>query len=185
MTFMKKEITYFTKTGAGNTNVVLRIASDRYKQGGIDKVLVASTYGETALKAIEAFRDTAANLIVVGEVIKGEQSPPENIRAKLEEAGSRVLWGTPMGEMGAFTKEPAATRIADAYRRVSEGFKVVCEITMIATSQGFVHAGEKVLAVAGTHEGADTAIVASAASFRQFTDLEVLEILCKPYSRSK
>lgn len=178
------DITYFDKGCPENTDAALTIAKQRFDQGDISAVLVASTYGDTALVALEKFSDSGAKIIVIGEVIKGEQSPPKEIRAQLAKNGIGVIWGTPMGVMSAYTKDETAMRIADAYRRVSEGFKVVCEITLIATTQGYIRAGEKVLAVAGTHRGADTVIVATAAPFGKFKDFEVNEILCKPYCRS-
>jgi hypothetical protein len=179
------EITYFEKGGPKNTKETLTIARKRFDQGDIDTVLVASSYGDTALVAIGRFKDSGAKLIVIGEVIKGEQSPPEEVVKQLSESGIQVIWGITMGAMSTYTKDQTASRIADAYRRVSEGFKVVCEITLIATTQGYIGAGEKVLAVAGTHRGADTAVVASAAPFGKFKDFEVNEILCKPYRRSE
>ena len=67
-----------------------------------------------------------------------------------------------MGAMSKFSKNDTISLIADVFRRVSEGFKVVCEIILIATSSGYLKPGQKVLSIAGTHTGADTAIVACA-----------------------
>lgn len=179
------EITYFETAGPENTGRTLEIAKARYLQGGIDAVVIASSYGETALKAAELFIDCGVSLLIVGEMLNGKQSPEASVQEELRALGHRIIWGTTLGSMSTFTREPAAGLVADAYRRVSEGFKVVCEITLIAGSQGCLETGQKVIAIAGTHRGSDTAVVASAASFTDFKKLEVNEILCKPYQRAK
>jgi hypothetical protein len=178
------EITYFEKAGSENTERTLEIAKARFLQGGIDAIVLASSYGETARKAVEMFKDCDVSLLVVGEVLDGKQSPDAPVQEELRSRGHRVIWGTTLGGMTTFSREPAAGLVADAYRRVSEGFKVVCEITLIAGSQGYLETGQKVIAIAGTHRGSDTAVVASAASFTAFKKFEVNEILCKPYQRA-
>ena len=178
------EITYFESGGAQNSETVIKIALARYQQGGIDAVVTASSYGESAKQAAQVFAGSGAKLLVVGEVLDGQQSPNATICAELAAQGHRVLWGTPLGAMSTFTRDQTAAVVADCYRRVSEGFKVVCEIVLIATSQGYLQTGQKVLAMAGTHRGLDTAVVASAAAFNDFKEFEINEILCKPYRRS-
>ncbi len=179
------EITYFEKTGAENTLATLKIALERCKTGDIEAVVIASTYGESAMQAAEVFKGSGISLLVVGEVLDGVQQPTGETRAALEKDGHSVMWGTAMGEMSSFSRDQAAALVADAYRRVSEGFKVVSEIVLMATSQGFLRPGQRVLAMAGTHRGADTAVVASAASYQAFKQFEIHEILCKPYRRAR
>jgi hypothetical protein len=58
--------------------------------------------------------------------------------------------------------------------------KVCVEIVMMAVDGGGVAAGEKVIVVAGMGAGADTAIVAVAASSRDLSNLHITEIICKP-----
>jgi len=177
------EITYFQAAGEQNTSTALEIALKRYQQGDIDMVVLASTYGESAMQAARVFAGSGAKLLVVGEVLDGAQSPSMDICKDLEAQGIRVLWGTSLGAMSVFTRNQTAQVIADAYRRISEGFKVACEITLMAASQGFIQTGQKVLAIGGTHRGSDTVVVMRAASFTDFKDFEIHEILCKPYRR--
>jgi hypothetical protein len=179
------EITYFENAGEQNTEAALKIALQRFQRGDIDQIVLASTFGASAQKAARIFAGSGASILVVGEVLDGCQSPSEEICSALKAQGHRVIWGIPMGVMSTFTRDQTAAIIADTYRRVSEGFKVVCEITLIATSLGYVRPGQKVLAIAGTHRGSDTAVVATAAPFSSFNDFEVNEILCKPYKRNK
>ena len=181
---MKKEITYFEKSGEDNTADVLNIALKRYQQGDIEAVVIASSVGKTAKMAAEVFADEKVSLLIVGEVLEGKQSPPPDVCESMREKGHQVIWGLPMGAMSKFSRDETPKLVADAYKRVSEGFKVVCEIVLIATSYGYLQAGQKVLSIAGTHSGADTAIVARAAGFAVFKAFQVYEILCKPYQRS-
>jgi len=180
---MKNEITYFEKSGESNTEVVLNIAFDRYQKGDIDAVIIASSFGNTALKAAEKFQNLNVPLVFVGEVLDGNQSPSGDLCKKLEDYGHQVIWGLPMSQISKFTRNETAKIIADAYKRISEGFKVVCEIVLMATNTGYLRAGAKVLSIAGTHQGADTAIVAIAGGYEDFRKFQVLEILCKPYKR--
>lgn len=179
------EIIYFEKTGPANTASALKIALNRYQAGGIDAIVLASTFGETALAAMEIFAPLKTHLIVVGELLKEGKSPSKDICRRLKDEGHEVIWGTHFNEMSTFTKDSSAALVSNAYYRISEGFKVCSEIVLMSASQGFLKIGEKVISIAGTHRGADTVIVAKAAAFSQFNDFEILEILCKPYQRIK
>ncbi len=179
------EITYFESAGEQNTKATLKIALERYKQGDIDAIVLASTYGASAQQAAQIFAESGAKLLVVGEMLDGRQSPPADVCKNLAEQGHHVLWGTSLNDMSVFTHDQTAAAIANAFRRVSEGFKVVCEIVLISASQGYLLPGQKVLAIAGTHRGSDTVVVATAASYSDFKDFEINEILCKPSRRAK
>ena len=61
------------------------------------------------------------------------------------------------------------------------GMKVACEISLMAADAGLVRTGEDVITIAGTGSGADTALVLSPVNSRDFFDLRVKEILCKPH----
>ena len=58
--------------------------------------------------------------------------------------------------------------------------KVACEITIMAADAGLVRTDEEVIAIAGTHSGADTAIVVQPSNANRFFNLRVKEIICKP-----
>ena len=181
---MKTEITYFEKSGEDNTADVLAIALKRYQQSDIDAIVIASSFGKTAKMAADIFAGEKVNLLIVGEVLEGKQSPPPEVCKSLSAKGHQVIWGVTMGTMSKFSRNDTPNLIADVYKRVSEGFKVVCEIVLIATSSGYLQAGQKVLSIAGTHSGADTAVVARAAGYGDLKAFQVHEILCKPYQRS-
>jgi hypothetical protein len=71
--------------------------------------------------------------------------------------------------------------IASSLRIFGPGMKVACEIAMMAADSGLVRTDENVIAIAGTHRGADTAIVLKPVNTHNFFDLKVREILCKPH----
>jgi len=50
----------------------------------------------------------------------------------------------------------------------------------MAADGGLVAKGEEIVAVSGTHRGADTAVVALASTSTALHELHVTEILCKP-----
>jgi hypothetical protein len=58
--------------------------------------------------------------------------------------------------------------------------KVCFEIVLMVTDAGLVASGEKVIVVAGTARGSDTALVMQAASSQHPKRLRVNEIICKP-----
>jgi len=70
--------------------------------------------------------------------------------------------------------------MANLLRCFCQGFKVCFEIVFMAADAGLVAGGEKVMAVAGTGRGCDTALVMQAASTQHPRRLKVHEILCKP-----
>lgn len=70
--------------------------------------------------------------------------------------------------------------MANLLRAFGQGTKVCIEIIMMACDGGCVDIGEKVIAVAGTGSGADTAVLATAAPSTKITSLRIHEIICKP-----
>jgi hypothetical protein len=61
----KRDITYFNYCGEVNTADLLQLARQRSEIINIQKVVIASETGLSALKALETFKDTNLQLIVV------------------------------------------------------------------------------------------------------------------------
>jgi hypothetical protein len=70
--------------------------------------------------------------------------------------------------------------MANLLRCFCQGFRVCFEIVLMATDAGHVKSSEKIIAIAGTGRGSDTALVMQAASSQHLKKLRVNEILCKP-----
>ncbi len=182
--------TYFEQTGPENTDRTLEIARLRADQLGIRHIIVATTTGETGLKAVERLRTADRQVIVVTHSTgfaapNTQELTPEN-QAAIEKAGGRLL--TAQHALGGLNR--AVRRkfgsyqldeiVAFVLRSFSQGVKVACETTMMAADAGLVPAGEAIIAIAGTSRGADTAAVILSANAQDFFDLRVLELLCMP-----
>lgn len=185
---MESKIVYFEKSGSENTEAVFRIARQRAEELGINSILVASTTGATAVKAMDALK--GLRVIVVSHVT-GMHEPDTQ---EFTEENSNIVeskGGIMLTAAHAFsgvsralhTKFDTATIgdvIADSLRIFGQGIKVTCEIALMAADAGLVRTDEDIICIAGTGGGADTAVVLKPVNARRFFDLKVKEILCKP-----
>ena len=186
---MESKTVYFEKPGSENTEEVLGIVRQRAEELGIKTILVASTYGNTAVKAMEAF--SGFRVVVVshstGFKQPDDQQFTEENRKIIESKGGTILTATHafMGVSRAMLKKfdtmAIGDVIANVLRTFGEGMKVACEITLMAADSGLVRTDEEVIAIAGTDLGADTAIVLKPVNTQNFFDLKIKEILCKPH----
>jgi hypothetical protein len=184
---MEEQIVYFEKAGRENTAEVLKLVKAKARARGITKIVVASTRGETARAAAEAFQGTDLQLIVVpwqygfGEQHDaGEQPFPQTLVTELQAKGHRVHFGTMLFHTEDLYGMKIPRTIANVLRIFGQGIKVCVEILMMATDGGCLKKGEKTIVVAGTGAGADTAVVATAATSNKMSALHIHEIICKP-----
>lgn len=159
-------MTYFQKPGREHVDETLGLAKKTALQQGIRQVVVASTRGFTAEKALEVFEDTDIILTVVG--IRRE-SFPQDLRGKLEEKGYNVCFSREVSY-----KYPDLVKMA--YRRFCEGVKVAVEIPMIAADGGYISPEEDVVSVGKW----DTALIIKPAKSEGFSKLRIKELICKP-----
>ncbi len=186
---MELKTVYFERPGSENTEATLRIARQRAEELGIKNILVASTRGNNAVRAMDVLQ--GLRVIVVSHVA-GHREPStqeftDENRQVVESKGGVIVTAA-----HAFAGLSRATRnkydmpglgyiIADTLRIFGEGMKVACEIALMAADAGLVRIGEDVVSVAGTSRGADTAVVLTPVNTDHFFDLKVREILCKPH----
>lgn len=181
------QITYFDAEGKANTEKTLQITRERALELGIRQVVLASSHGYTAKEAVRVFAGTGIEIIAVtiSEGFKdlGWSMKPDE-RAELEQAGVRVL--TSQLSLGGGVEEAFGgdsspqSIIANTFYCFSQGMKVAVEITLMAAEAGIVSAEQEIIAVAGSSEGADTAIVLAPEYAKKIKDLRIREILCKP-----
>jgi len=187
MSFKKEEIVYF-EAGASNTDETLKLAKERAEKLGVRSIVVASTRGETGVKASKVFK--GYNLIVVTHSTgfqepDGQELTVEN-REEIVKNGGRILTTThALGGIGRAIRRKFNTYqydeiIASTLRLFGQGVKVACEITIMAADSGLISTKEDVIAVGGTGKGADTALVIRPANVQNLFDLKVREIICKP-----
>jgi hypothetical protein len=201
---IKRTTVYFEKPGKENTEETLRVALEAAMERDIDTVLISSTTGWTALEALKVFEGSGLKLIFVthqtGYRQPGVQLMPPETREKLEEAGAIVYTGTDVLTggvgVGISRQRPPRTEqlegrlpsivpsvstiIAHTFRLFSQGVKVCAEIAMMAADGGLIPTGKPVVSVAGSHAGADTAMVITPATSNRIRDMKLHEILAKP-----
>lgn len=181
-------IVYFDKPGPQNTEVCLQIVQRVLKERGLKHLVVASTFGDTALKFAKALQGENVNLVIVTHNVgfrePGTLEMSEETRNELISLGARVYTGTMV-----FRNIGAAIRahfhyseealIAQTLRIFGQGLKVCVEIVLMSCDAGLIPP-EDVVAVAGTGRGADTVALIKAVPSNMFFNLKVREILAKP-----
>lgn len=182
---MESKIVYFEDMGPENTEATFRLVQERMKSLAIKKLVLASTTGSTAGKAMEFFKDSGVKLIVVPhqyDFRRENNMFPEDLINALRDSGHEVHFGTMLFHTDGLYESNIPTVMANLLRCFCQGVKVCFEIVLMVTDAGLVASGEKVIAVAGTGRGSDTALVMQAASSQHLKRLKVNEIICKPLS---
>ena len=184
---MDSTVVYFEKRGPQNTETTLRLARGRAEELGLRHIVLASTHGNTALQAAEVFRDSGIQLIAVSISTAFEKegwTMSTEERQRIEQAGVRVLTtihGLADGVAeGLYGENTPGSVVAYTLRLFSQGMKVAVEVSIMALEAGLIPAGGEIIAVGGTDEGCDTAIVARPAHARRIKEYRICEILCKP-----
>lgn len=176
------------QAGVKNTEITLEEAIRVAGEREINFLVVASTCGDTALKALEKTQNTSLQLVVVthntGFSNPDEQQFSPAIRSQVEAAGHKVLSGTMvLRNLGSAIrskfKYSEAEIVNATLRMFGQGIKVVVEIAAMAADAGLIPA-ENIMCVAGTGRGADTAAILKADSSNRFFDIKIREIVVKP-----
>lgn len=190
---------YFDEAGKVNTDATLRLAKERAEELGIKTIVLASSSGYTAQKALEVFQNTDYNLVLVGiEVARF----PSDVLTLLKERGVPVLFSgiyydRDRADSSNVVSYSYSKLMWNAFYKFSEGMKVVMELGMIVAEKDLVSENEEVIAIAGTgHKGgfketgggADTAVVIVPRKSDDFNTLpelkaerrDIREIICKP-----
>jgi hypothetical protein len=189
----EKTIAYYDSLGEANTEATLLRAKERAEALGIRSIVVASTIGSTAVKASEVFK--GFSLIVVRhhsgfkgpgsqEMTKENESILAAFGVQIVTAGHALSGIERAIRMKRDTVGPLEL-MADTLRLFSEGTKVCLEITVMAADAGAIPVDRPVIAIAGTSNGADTALVVQPAHSNNFFDLFVKEIIAKPSERAR
>jgi hypothetical protein len=174
---LEEKIVYFTEPGINNTAETLRLAGERARARGITKIVLASTRGETAVMAADKWSGAGLKIIVIphqyGFAHDGRQRFSSELVQQLEKQGHSVHFGTMLFHTEKLYRNNSGEALANLLRTFCEGMKVCLEIIMMAADGGQIAVGEKVIAVAGSREGADTAVVATASTSNRIADLHI------------
>ncbi|MGD0645333.1 MAG: pyruvate kinase alpha/beta domain-containing protein [Candidatus Bathyarchaeia archaeon] len=172
-----------------DVDAVLFVAKKRAEELGIRSVVVASTAGETGVKAAELFRGYNVVVVTHSTGFSGldvQELAPGN-RERILRAGGRILTTThAFGGLGRAVRRKFGTYqsdeiVANTLRVFGQGTKVAVEIALMAADSGFVSVTEDVISIGGSGSGADTALVVRPANVQDFFDVKVREIICKPW----
>jgi uncharacterized protein len=185
---MKSTIVYFDKPGKDNTEETLRIARQRADELGIKTIIVATTAGNTAVRAAEVFRGMKVIAVTHSAGFKNPdtQEFTEENRKLFTEAGGIALTSTHLfSGVGKAMRKQFATYtlneiVAATLRLLGQGLKVIVEIAVMAADAGLVSTQEDAIVIAGTGRGADYAVILKPVYSGEFFNLRVKEILCKP-----
>lgn len=183
---MEGRTLYFEEPGKANTTATLEIARERAEELGIRQIVVASTHGYTAKQTQAAFEGLDARIVAVSicagfDDVGWTMTPGE--RAELEELGITVLTGVhALGDdvSDAFGVRAPNRIVRETLYRFCQGMKVAVEVAIMAAEAGLLDVSQEAIAIAGTDEGADTALVIRPAHALKFKQFEVREILAKP-----
>ena len=181
-------IVYFDKPGYRCTDEVLAICKRHADERGLRTAVIPSVTGYTALKALDVL--TGIRLIVVtahtGYARANLQSFPEERRRRLTELGVPVLTAPHVfGGLSYAMRDMYGTALlgvdmGNTLRTLGQGMKVVIECPMAAMDAGLLSPDEETISMGGTNRGVDTAVTLRPVHVKDFFDLRVQEILCKP-----
>jgi hypothetical protein len=159
---MEIRTVYFPEPGGANTQKTFEVVKKRAEELGIKTIVIASTSGETGLKAVNTF---ANHKVVVVTHTTGYQAPDaqeltHQNRAKILEKGGMLLTAThAFGGVGRAIRRKFNTYqvdeiIAQTLRVFGQGTKVACEIVLMAADAGLIRTDEEVISIGGTGRGA-------------------------------
>ena len=187
---VEKQIFYFDKKGPDNTDKTLDLALACCQDRGINKIVVASSRGQTALKLYSKASPSMEIIAVTygaGSRYTDDLEEFNKNQAALLENKIRIVRGlhTLSGAEKTFenkykTRFTPLNVVADTLRMFSHGVKVCVEISVMAAEHGFIRADEEVVVVAGSHHGADTALVLKPAFAANIFDTKIKQLLCMP-----
>ena len=197
----KREVYYFDKPGEHNTDLVIEAVVKRLEAGGVRKVIVASTSGETAVKFAHSLQDKG-ELVCVSEApyrheAWGEKWPclQDGYKQELKKLGAVIVDQAPyvfhssVLERSLWGPLSPEQLVKETLYSFGQGLKVAVEVALIAVSCGSIAPYEDVIGVGGSGKGADTAIVLRATypatMFTKETNkrLEIKEIIAMPISK--
>jgi len=189
----------FNRPGAHNTIKVIHAVKQRIRLGDISKVLVASESGRLALELRRALGRTQIVCVTNDEETRRRYRKPALMKDELQKQGIVVVdtVSEPLCRELVFRNwwEEETIRVpgpsADLFWMSlicvgGHGLRTAVEIVFMAVQGGVVAVGEKVVSIAGTGWGADSAIVMTASRFEDAVGMDpekrmkIEEILAMP-----
>jgi hypothetical protein len=186
----ESKIFYFDNKGPINTEKTLDIALECCRERKIQNIVVASSTGETALKLHEK---VTAEIDITMVTYSAGSRFPEEVNLFLENRdeimtkgitivrGMHALSATEKGFQNKYKNNMLPLNIvADSLRMFCHGVKVCVEIAIMAAEAGYILPDQDVVGIAGSHRGADTAVVLKPAYAANMFETKIRALLCMP-----
>ncbi len=195
-----RTVHFFEHPGAENTELVIDAVRRRIAEQDIGKVLVASESGRLALRVREQMPPPVSIVCVTyNRQVRRQYQKPELMIRQLKKARIAVIDTVrePMGHGLMFKNwwERKTIKLPGSHADLlwmtlisvgGHGFRTAVEIVFMAVESGAVGVGERVVSLAGTGWGADSAIVMQGSRFEDAVGddpkkrFKVEEILAMP-----
>lgn len=187
----RKFITYFEEQGNDYTDDLIKSVKDKLESSAdINRILIASSTGESALKLYGALDDKDIEIINVTHHMGFKEDNVADISdemiKKLEDVGiktyigAHAFSGAARGVTNKYGGFSPLDVVADTLRMFSHGIKVSAEISIMAADAGLVPVGEKIIAIGGRGHGVDTAVILAPVNAKNLFDLKFHEIIAMP-----
>ena len=185
-------MTVFEKKGKENTEETLKQALKKADDLGAP-IVVASITGYTADRLLALEESTGSKIpVIMVSTVYGMKEPGKNRlaeekREELTKKGVKIvtaahaLSGAERCFSTRFHGLGPTEIMAHTLRMFSEGVKVCVECSTMALDAGAIPYGKPVVAVGGSAQGADSAMVLTPAYTQSILDTKIHEILCMPY----
>lgn len=185
VSYKVEKTVYFDNPGFRNTDIVLSLAKERALALGIKDIVVATSSGATGAKASGIFK--GFNLVAVTQYFRlAKKRVKDEYRKIIEMNGGKILTcpqlfgGIERGIRMLYETILPLDLMGNTLKIFGDGMKVAIEISMMAADAGLIPTDREVISIAGTWQGADTAIVIQPRYSTEFYFLEVREIIAKP-----
>ncbi|WP_458453537.1 pyruvate kinase alpha/beta domain-containing protein [Methanobrevibacter sp.] len=189
----RKFITYFDKEGEDNTDELIKAVKDKLEiSPNINKILIASATGESALKLKGAIDEDIEIINVthhMGFSGENESDISEEMIRKLEDVGIKTYFGmhafsgAARGVTNKYGGYSPLDVVADTLRMFSHGVKVAAEISIMAADAGLINVGEEIIAIGGRGHGIDTAVILTPENAKDLFKIKFHEIIAMPRDR--
>lgn len=178
---------YFKQPGKINTKDTLKLALKTARERKIHNIVLASSTGYTAkfLKDIKDINITCVTL-ATGSSEPGKDKMSKEVYKELTNCGINILKTTHVlsGAERAISKKFGGISpveiIACALKMFGQGTKVCVEISTMALDAGLIPYNEPIIAIGGSSEGADTAVIITPSHANDIFCTKINEIICKP-----
>ncbi|WP_296857082.1 pyruvate kinase alpha/beta domain-containing protein [uncultured Methanobrevibacter sp.] len=186
----RKFITYFEKQGNDYTDELINAVKDKLElSDNINKVLIASATGKSALKLREALGKDIEIINVthhMGFSGLNESDISDDMIEKLEKVdiktyyGAHAFSGAARGVTNKYGGYSPLDIVADTLRMFSHGIKVAAEISIMAADAGLIPVGEEIIAIGGRGHGVDSAVILTPVNAKDLFNLQFHEIIAMP-----